>query len=693
MPPPKQACETILNIQLATVKIIKRVREISENLRTLLENKSKLKYGIINLLDVLGAEMLTAITTVAASTAKAILGAVSGMASVLLESILSSVLKILLANPTAIFSLVAIPHCQAVKAVQEERNFLQRARRNMRTILFIILKWTQGVGGARFYEQIKSALPYIQAAIALSVDIIHDLEGDPSEEGETRNARFNESKYRAMQRNLEAAIETTTPDSIVDTKFQITKKVEQNREKKYRALAEKIEDDYGKKRRNLSIWYSERALAISQDSESIASALKEEGLRHQYATRRKILETERKEKLHAAELEAAASALVDKSAYLNAIGGVAAEFASDIEILGQNLFEFIDNLKDAYSAYRRSQNLCHAIYIIRDLITNLINEVIDMLRKTSNATASAAIKSFETSQSVMETVEDMFSQDAAKYEDPTQKVSSTELATSVATGHAMLSSADALLDGTITQSLVDLINSDDVLQLANEDFEKFHQALTQIPDWDGELGVWAVSPTDAEISPYIQMIADATTVLAKVPVLAISNDVDDREKVTMVLKSLNNTFKTLINHNFVVSNTLNSYVPYMSSEAGNLIRILANAGLLENFATAMSVAALVSDIVISVIKGGLDDTMPTYANCRAAFPELYNNAEAAEAAALGNANIRPKEVDLNYISSIAEKELEVIGVKSYVDSTNFWSLLGQDGLTGPPPDSFGEPAG
>lgn len=689
MPPPKQACETILNTQIAIVKIIKRVQEISEKLRTLLENKSKLKYGIINLLDVIGAEMLTAIATVAASAAKAMLGAVSGMASTLLESVLSSILKILLANPTAIFSLVAIPHQQAVKAVAEERRLLQEARRNMRMILFIILKWTQGVGGARYYEQIKTALPYVQAAIALSVDIIHDLEGDPSEESETRNARFNEAKYRAMQHNLETAIDITKPDSIIDTKFQITKKVEQNRDRRYKELKSKIDDDYRKRRRNLSLWYNEQAVLISQDSESLKNALEEEDLRHQYAVERKTIDTEHKEKLHAAELQAAAESLVDKSAYLKTAGGIAAEFSHDIEILGANLGWFVNNMKDAYVAYRRSQGLCNAIYRIRDLITNLVNEVIDMLRKTSNASASAAIKSIETAQSMMEVVEEDFTDNITRYENPSEKISSTELSGTVITGYGLLSSADALLDGTITQSLADLINSDDVLQLANEDFERFHQALTQIPDWDGELNVWAVSPTDSEISPYVQMIADATTVLAKVPPLAISNSADDRAEITDILKSINNIFRVLINHNSVVSGTLNSYVPYMSSETGNLTRILANAGLLEGFATAMSIAALTADIVTSIVKGGLDDTMPTYANCRAAYPELYNNAEAAEAAALGNASIPPAEVDLNYISQVEQNEIKRLGADSYINSWDMNSSLTNGDFNNPPPDTFG----
>jgi len=686
MPPPKQACETILNTQMAVVKIIKRVREISQKLRTLLENKSKLKYGIINLLDVIGAETLTAITSVAASAAKAILGAMSGMASTLLESILSSLLKILLANPTAIFSLVAIPHSQAIKAVTEERLLLQRARRNMRTILYIILKWTQGVSGARYYKQLKAALPYIQKAIALSVDIIHDLEGEPTKDSEVRNAKFNESKYIVMQWNLEMAIDITKPDSIVDTRFQITKKVEQNRNRRYRQLAEKIEDNYKKRRKELARWYSKQISQIDHESENLSTALKMERIRHEYAFKRKIIETERKEKLHAAELQAASESLVDKSAYLNAIGGIAAEFSNDMINLAANLAEFVDNVKDAYTTYRRSQNLCNAIYRIRNLITNLINEIVDILRRTSNASASAAIKSLETAQSIMEVVEEDFIDSTGRYENTSEKISSSELAGAVISGYGLLSSADALLDSTITKSLIDLVNSDDVLQTANEDFEAFHQALTQIPDWDGQLNVWAVTPTDSAFSPYIQMIADSISVLAKVPVLAMSNDEDARIEVTRILKDINNTFRALFNHNAIVSNTLNSYVPYMSSEAGNLTRILANAGLLEEFATGMSIAAMTADIVTSIIKGGLDDTMPTYANCRSAYPELYDNADAAEAAALGNASITPAEVDLNYISKVEDKEVQRLGGDSFARNWDMNSSLTDDSFARPGSD-------
>jgi len=689
MPPSKKSCEVVLETQIAFVKIIKRIRDMSEKIKIILENKAKLKYGIINLLDVVGAEAISAIGTVAASAAKAALGAISGMASTLLESVISLILKILLANPTAIYSLVSIPHSQAIKAVQEERNYLQRARRNMRTILFIILKWTQGIGGSKYYEQMKSALPHIQDAINISVDIINDLEGDPSDDSETRNAVFNETKYRNMQHSLDNAIRISKPDSIIDTKFQITKKVESNRDKRYKVLKGKIDSDYKKRRKNLSKWYSEKAISISQDSESIKTALSAEELRQEYAFRRKAIDVEHKEKLHAAELESTAESLIDKSSYMKAAGGVAAEFSSDIETLGGALSEFVENLRDAYSSYIRSQNLCNAIYRIRDLIINLINEVIDMLRKTSNATASAAIKTLESAQSMMEVVEEDYEDAVSRYETPSEKISSIEMSKTIITGYGMLSTSDALLESTITQSLIDLINSDDVLQIANEGFDDFVKNLSKIPDWDGELGVWAVSPTDSEVSPYIQMIADAKSVFAKVPALSLSNDEDDRASVTKILKRINNTFKSLINHNSFVSNTLNSYTPYMSSEAGNLTRILSNAGLIDNFATTMSIATLVADIVTSVVKGGLDDTLPTYANCRAAYPDLYSNAEAAEAAAISNASVPPAEVDFNYISKVEENEVKRIGAKSYIDNWDMNSSLGNDDFDEPPPDTYG----
>lgn len=688
MGPPKKACEMILNVQIELLRIIKRVREIKDKIKSIIEMKGKLKYGFINLMDVIGAEMLAAIASIAASAAQAVFGAISGIAATFLEAILSSILKILLAHPTAIFSLVAIPHSQAIKATQEERMHLEQARRNLRTILYIILKWTKGPSGRRYYDQIKNALPYIRKAIDLSYDLLNDLGGD--------NSQFNESKYRTMQLNIEKAIEITKPQSIIDTQFQVTRKVEANRERYYQEKAHIIDIDYKKQRKELANWYRQETTELNQEGDNLQSAVKAETIRNQYAFKRKAIDTERKIELHKAQLDATARSLVDKSAYVKAVGGVASEFVEDVRILGINLREFVDNAKSAYKAHMRSQNLCNTIYEIRNLIIRLIDQIITLLRKVSNASAEIAIKGLETAQSMLEVAEKEFVEVTADFEDPSAKISSIQLSTTNITGHGLLVSADAILSGTITDSLIDLINSDDVLGKANVDFENFTKELEKIPDWDGALirangrrvSRWATNPSSSAISPYIQMIADATTILGKVPILALSNTVADREKVTDIIKSVNKTFRVLFTHNSKVADTLYSYRPYMTSEAGNLMRILSKAGnLLDGFALTLSLTTLITDITLSMTPSPLDDTVPTYANCRIHYPELYKTPEAREAVTMAYGDLPAKESDLSYIDEVERKAEERESLKNQIKYYPF--NIPEEELKGSLPEDWG----
>lgn len=633
MPPPKQACELILNFQLATLKICRTIAKIASGMSALARKEMKLKFGLIDIADIVGAEMVAAIGSVAASTGKAMLGAISGMASALFESILSALLSILLSFPTAIFSLIAIPHDQAVKAAHKERLMLNRAKRNLRTILRIIFKWTKGFGSTKFYEQMKDALPYIQKAIDLSVDLLKGLEGYDGASGDVPNAQFNENKYKSMQRNITRAINITQPHSIIDRRMQITKRVEASRQDHYDQAATVINAKYDKRRSVISKAYKKSLAEARQSGESLKSALDIEEARSRYAIGLKILETQRKEALHLAELKAAAKATADKSAYAKAIGGIAAEFIEDMENLGKNLEDFVKNIKDAFLAYKRCQNLCNAMYRIRELITRMINEMIEMLRNAGNASAKVAIGALEGAQDILEVTKDEFVDSISRFEDSSRSISAIALSSSVVKGHSLLNTADAILNASITESLIDMINSDDVLSSGNKAFEEFYDSLERIPDWDGKsvggVTLWATNPTSAAISPYPKIISDAIKVLTKVPVLSLSNTQAGQVEVIAIVSDINRTFGALFVHNSEVKSVLNSYRPYMTSEAGNLKRILSNAGLLETFATGMSVAAVLTDI-ISASGGDLfDDTFPSYTNCYAHYRELYDNQDAA----------------------------------------------------------------
>jgi len=689
MPPPKQACELLLNTQINVIKILNRIREIRKKIKEGIDLKTKLRYGTVNLLDTIGAETVSAISSVAASTARAMLGSVSSMASTLMESILSSLLKILLAHPTAIFSLVAIPHSQAIKAVYRERTLLRRAKENLRTILRIILKWTRGFGGTQYYNQMVEALPYIQQAIAQSVSLLKELEGF-DEDGNVPNARLNESKYRFMQQNIAKAIEITKPISFIDQRAQITKHVEASREQYYQQEADRINADYDKMLATLFSEYQQDMIRINQQEDGLAKATWLEAARTEYATKRNILDAGRKEELNKASFRAAAKATVDKNAYIKAASGIVGSFVDDMQVLGANLKEFVQNTSDAFIAYKRSQNLCHSIYRIRDLITSLINQIIEVLRRSNAASAQVAISALEKAQAMLIITKEDFEEAVRRFESTSEKISSMELSTTVVKGHGLLNTADALMKSTITDSLIDLINSDDILQVANERFEEFYKQLEGISDWDGvfEAGVskWATNPSSAAISPYPKMIADATSILAKVPVLALSNNSEDRIEITAIIRSVNSTFNTLFAHNSEVRGVLASYSPYMTSDGGNLLRILSNAGLVTNFATTLSLAALAADIVVASGGDPFDDNIPTYGNCRRYYPELYTGADAAEVAAFDRANLPGHTTDLNFQSKVEETEHMTLRTKRFFMDADFNPGLTDDVFRDPNTD-------
>jgi len=686
MPPPKQACETILNTKLAIIEIVKRIRETRQTVRDSIDLKLKLKYGLITLLDTVGAETLTAIRSVSASAARSILGSVSGIASNLMEAIISSILKILLAHPTAVFSLIAIPHSQAVQAVYDERRLLRQANRNLRTILRIVLKWSKGFGGTRFYNQMVEALPYIQTAIELSVSLLKELEGY-SEGGDVRNARLNEGKLRFMQRQINTAIEITTPTSVINEQLQITKSVEKSKELYYQEQARKINADYDSQRRSLHASYTDDLVRINQQEDGLARATWLEAARTEYTMKRKVIETERKVELQEAEIEAAAKAAVDKNAYARAAAGLVGAFVDDMNTLGANLKELVENVGGAFRAYKRSQALCHSMYRIRALITNLINQMIEILRNTGNASAEVAINGIQNAQAYLLLTEEEFTDDISRFESTSERISSTELSSDVVLGHNLLNTADAFIKGSITDSLIDLINSDDVLQIANERFEKFYQELEQISDWDGAttngVSLWATNPTSAAISPYPQLIADATSILAKVPVLALSSNEEDQLEITAVMRETRKSFINLFRHNSEVRSVLTSYQPYMSSEGGNLLRILSNAGLVTNFATTLSVAALAADVVVATGGNPFEDTIPTYGNCRRHYPELYASVDAAGAAAFDRYNLPGQTIDMAFQKTAEETESDRITTEEYVRNTDINAVLNNDDFPQP----------
>lgn len=650
MPPPRAACLIYAQLKLAYARLLRKFQQIQEIVQRIIEIKAQIKYGIINISNIAGAEILTAISALAAQAAQNLLGAVSNMAANLLQAILTSILKILLSHPTAIFSLVAVQQERAIVRVRQERRFLRRASSNIRVILFIITRWTKGIGGANYFKQIQRALPYIEAALRLSADIIQELEGEPTTDAEQRNAVFNEGKYNLLRQNIKRAIEETRPRSVIAGKSQVTTIVEENRRERYDALARKINDDFKKRIRELTRWFQTELAKIDNSNQTTGVVLKRQNLQNAYGVKRSVLEARRKEQLAGADARASAQAFVDGSNYVKAAQGLSGQFSYDMQNLIQNLGEFVENIKDAYLSYKASQALCNSIVRSRDLIRKLIGEIIAMLRKVGNEASDMVIRVLESTESLLDVTREDFQAVVNSYTSAEEKVGPIEMSTTLVRGHGMLLSGDALLKSTINDALVDLINADDVLEDADGSFSRWIADMEKIPDWDGKEGVWAVSLLQSATAPYLGMIAKATRLLRKAPRLAISNRPRDQEQMSKLVRELNNSFRTVGSHNSYVYGVLTSYTAPMSSEAGNLRRILASAGLMNAFALSMSLVALVADITAMVVNYDLDDVLPTYKNCKGAYPEDFTEADLALSSVMDRYNFPEPLYNLNFQS-------------------------------------------
>lgn len=673
MPPPKAACQIIATTYEVKAELISRIKDVRDAVLKAVKLRNVLKYGI-NIADALGGELVAAIGSVASQVATTLLGSVSGIASSVMEGVLNKLLQILLAFPTAIFSIVAIPHEAAKDAVAAERRYLSKCQNNVRTILRLVLKWTKGVSGQRYYEQIRDALPFIESAINLAGAVIRDLEN-------TENSVFDESKYNQMRNNLAQAIQITTPFSVLDNTLQISNRIEQDKNRIYREKATAINTKYRQDKADAAERFQKKTIEARAGNSGnnsslnmLSNATKEQYTNLAYQNEVQNLDNQRKVALSRAEGEAEIEAIKQSSNITNNLKNVIGDFANDMQILQEQLTQLLDNTRDAFLKYKESQVLCGNIYDSRNIIKNIVNQLISLIRAGSNEAGQALSIPIETAQGLMEGVRDDFQDDVDRYVASDSGISSTELSLSVVLGNGGLTAAESLLNTSVTDSLIAIINSDDVLQASDERFEQFLQDLSDIPDWDGDRGVWAVDVVNSATSPYVQLVADCTEALAKIPALAITSKESDKRRISQLIRDVDDGFRTLNRHNRVVDNVLGSYTPYMASEAGDIKAILASAGLLRNFALAMSITTLAADI-LSTTKGELGDEFPTYQRCKDAYPDLFDNLDLAVSSVTSKQDMPAEQESNEFQEKSEEKEIDLNAAREISDTTNFNTLV------------------
>ena len=677
MPPSKEACQVYADINSAKAKILKQYLDIKELINKILSTKIKLKFGIVDLADVIGAEVLSAVETLAASVAKAALGAISQAASSVIEAILKELLKILLAFPTAIFSLVSIPLSQARMYNEKERLYLSRANGNMRVILGIVMKWTAGASGEQYYQRIVNSMPYIKKSISLIQDIIKELQGEAITTGGKRNSVFDDAKYNSLQANLNRAIKESMPVSVINNNSQLTANIERDRSSIYKKLSDPINKEYGKRRKAAAAKYI-KGVTNASVKQDINHAIDQENFKQQYSVDLNYIELWKKEELAKAQMEATYQSATNGSTYVKSFYGLSDQFSYDVKLLTDNLSQFSSNMVNAYSNYKLSQIMTNNVYNIRGLIRNVINEIISLLRDVSNKAGDSVITSLNISRAMIEVVYDNFTDASDKFVAPDKSISAIELSQTLFVGNQTLMAADAVMDSTITESLRKLINSDDVLQSSNNEFNDFINNISLIPDWNGEPGIWAVDIFKLTPSPYIQVIADCANLIVSVPALSISNSKEDQQTVRKLLVKVNKSFNVLSKHNRIVYSTLYSYEPYVGSEVGNLMKILSAAGMLQNFASVMSVATLIAVIGADVATRGFGTVFPSESACRLSYPEIFKDPDASLASVYKSLNIPSAEFNKEYMQNVEKNALNINKCRN--DVKNYSVYAGIDPL-------------
>jgi hypothetical protein len=188
--------------------------------------------------------------------------------------------------------------------------------------------------------------------------------------------------------------------------------------------------------------------------------------------------------------------------------------------------------------------------------------------------------------------------------------------------------------------------------------------------------VWAVDPRLGSINPYIQLISNAFSLIGTV--------FTNKESVYNSIVEMNQSFKALISHNSYVYDVLNSYQPYRANDTGNLVRILSNAGLLNAFAAGLSAVNIIESVVATSIRGGLDDLLPTIANCSKYYTDLFGDPAIYEASAMDGVNTLPPQYNENFNNDLIENQYGTMRVNSYARNLSMPNMISKDGFIPPP---------
>lgn len=691
-------CNNLLELTKKAIAIQKKIDDIRAAIAKI--RAFKLGAALKTLADNVGAELSAVAGQLASQIVGAAAGALSGAAAAIFQMIFKQILKILLAGPAAIFSMISLPLGKAKKHTQRERLKLLSAKGRMSVCIRIISKWLSGYGGEKYVQQMKDALPYIQAVLRNTGEMLNQLNTTD------KAPYFNSATYGKILSDLKTSVSITEPKSQIITTldFQTSLDAAQDEEIKNQMndpgkgigglsindYYDKKKEDYAEEYRksiktnnpsSVSAWdivatAQEYSKKVTTEAENMAAktkyTLQIESLDSWYELQKQIITNDVKV-LRVDIISRSFSQSKDK---------LAANFSADYNELTKNLKGMRSDIIDAFADYKQSQLYTGITYGALDRLKALMGFFIDAAAYGSNGSAQIAITMLEESRELVLDTFNTFTADI--YDAGRGELLAAKASLDVSIANVELKAADAVLKATLVKNLTDTINLEGTLVEESKKFDVFKGELEKIPDFNGDKNKWGVNdPVSlADVGKYFSLIGDIVKLAASAPTLITGSS-----KLMSQIKKVNKTFDDMLTHNTKVSYALEQYTPLQNEMTNELKRMIDALGspLFANILMALSVADLLAELGSNFDINGRCDEDPEHRAKVAALENAYeiqaqqtrDNLEAS----MKN-NLAAMEEMLEKTKDFFKKQTELIKAKV---------IASQELRTSPPQDPGLEP--
>jgi hypothetical protein len=681
-PPPREACQARAAADNAKISITEKIKKIK---RAVLDANYKLvafKFGSSakNFLRSVSADALSAINSTADAVAQNVLGAVSQASSFLFAQLFAAIIRVVLSAPTALFSIMAIPYEQAVKANNRERAYLYKAKRNLANLQSIVLRWNKSANGPNYYKQIKEADKYVKAAIGYAKSLLSKLDLDSQND----NGYFDEGDYSGLKANLQHAIKLTVIKPYSSSGFNISQIVDNDKQNIYNRNIKTVNAEYAERKRYITKTYTSKIQDTSNTTGSkrtmldkTKSSYNEDGLKTDYQYQMTALNSWYELRKTQVASDAQYKAYLNGSNYVKSYEGESAQFVFDMNYMMKELSDYVENVRRAAEYYADSQVYCNSVYNSRIIIRNLIDEALYLMRQTASLSKDAAIAVIEKANALLEMTHDKFVKILI------QDVTPTEMCLAITQGHQLLVTSDKALSASITAELIKMINSSDDMDAETQAFNDFVKRLEEIKDFDGRPKNW-IKMEPAGVPPFVDLVATSASMSYLVPLNLTSNKKKDRDNINKLFSKSQSLLSTMVSHNGVVKQALGSYQPYNGSDIGDLKEMLSKLGCLSTFARFGSILMVSSEIAIKSmgsVMARFNPSTPTTGNCKRAYPELYPKEFAklmAKNAAVQSMMLPSAFVSDEKQKSMEKNALDIVGVKGVLSEYDLGDIKDSD---------------